>query len=101
MKYHEQVTMENNSLDYLLKDLNDTGVESSLEDLNDAQLKQISGGQSSSSSSITISSDGSGSYSIESFTSGNASSSGKLVINGETIFNGAFPSGAFSLDGFF
>ena len=103
MKYYEQATMENNSFDYLLRDLNDT-VESSLEDLNDAQLKQISGGQSSfssSSSSITINSDGSGSYSIEGFTSGNATASATVSANGETLFDGPFPSGSFSFGGFF
>lgn len=91
---HSTKASTNNKFDYLLKDLNDD----LLEDLNDAELKQISGGQSSSSSSsISISSDGG--YEIESFTSGNATSSGTISINGETIFDGPFPSGFFSLSG--
>lgn len=102
---HSTKESMNNKFEYLLRDLN----EDLLEELNDAELKQISGGQSieassyssggSSSSSISISS--SSSSSSGSFTEGFVSGgSGTVTVNGETLFDGKLPPGGFSFSSF-
>lgn len=101
---HSTKASTNNKFEYLLRDLN----EDLLEDLNDADLKQISGGQSIEASSY--SSGGSSSISISSSSSSSSGSfaegfvsggSGKVTVNEETLFDGELPPGGFSFSRFF
>ena len=65
-----------------------SNIEGLLEDLNDAQLEQVSGGQRIFASSSSSSSNGSSSSSVSIFGS---NGSATVLLNGETVFEGEIP----------
>lgn len=70
-----------------------SNIEGLLEDLNDAQLEQVSGGQSIFASSSSSSTGGS-SFSSTSISASNGTAT--VVVNGETVFEGVIPPEGFS-----